>query len=206
MSTSTRDRSSTRDRIVDEAVRLFSEHGYSGTTITKIESAVGLTPGAGGLYRHFKTKDEILAAGVERQLGRLEALRDIRRLLTPLDDLAAELTVTARVILAELDNESDLLRILASEARARPELLTEATKRLVSSTFEEFAGWIAERADPTLSGETATRIATVGIGSLFASRLMRDVLGTPQEIGDEELVRTWVMMMIATLEAATKQS
>ena len=206
MSTSTRDRSSTRDRIVDEAVRLFSEHGYSGTTITKIESAVGLTPGAGGLYRHFKTKDEILAAGVERQLGRLEALRDIRRLLTPLDDLAAELTVTARVILAELDNESDLLRILASEARARPELLTEATKRLVSSTFEEFSGWIAERADPTLSGETATRIATVGIGSLFASRLMRDVLGTPQEIGDEELVRTWVMMMIATLEAATKQS
>ena len=187
-------------------MRLFSEHGYSGTTITKIESAVGLTPGAGGLYRHFKTKDEILAAGVERQLGRLEALRDIRRLLTPLDDLAAELTVTARVILAELDNESDLLRILASEARARPELLTEATKRLVSSTFEEFAGWIAERADPTLSGETATRIATVGIGSLFASRLMRDVLGTPQEIGDEELVRTWVMMMIATLEAATKQS
>ena len=195
---------STRDRIVDEAVRLFSEHGYSGTPITKIESAAGLKPGAGGLYRHFKTKEEILAAGVERQLGRLDALRDIRRVLTPLDDLAAELTVTARVILAELDNESDLLRILASEARARPKLLTEATKQLVSSSFDEFARWILERADPTLSRETAASIATVGIGSLFSSRLMRDVLGTPQEIGDDELVRTWVMMMIATLEAATK--
>src|ERR1700721_3052402 len=118
--------STTRERILDEAMRLFSESGYSATSIAKIEAASGLTPGAGGLYHHFKSKEAILAAGIERQLARLDALRDIRRVLTPLGDLKAELTLTARYILAELDSESELLRILASDVRSRAQLLTTA--------------------------------------------------------------------------------
>jgi len=42
--------STTRDRIIDEAMRLFSQHGYAATSIVKIEAAAGLTPGAGGIY------------------------------------------------------------------------------------------------------------------------------------------------------------
>ena len=95
--------STTRERIVDETMRFFSENGYSGTSIAKIEAAAGLTPGAGGIYHHFKSKEALLAAGIERQLARLDALRDIRRVLGPLGDLKAELTLTARYILAELD-------------------------------------------------------------------------------------------------------
>ena len=135
--------STTRERIVDQAMRLFSENGYSGTSIAKIEAAAGLTPGAGGIYHHFKSKEALLAAGIERQLARLDALRDIRRVLGPLGDIKAELTLTARYILAELDSESELLRILASEARNRPQLLTAAVEQLVSSTFTGFAAWIA---------------------------------------------------------------
>ena len=33
----------TRERIVDEAMHLFSQHGYAATSIAKIEAAVGLT-------------------------------------------------------------------------------------------------------------------------------------------------------------------
>jgi AcrR family transcriptional regulator len=98
--------STTRERIIDQAMRLFSENGYSGTSITKIEAAAGLTPGAGGIYHHFKSKEALLAAGIERQLARLDALRDIRRVLGPLGDVKAELTLSARYILAELDSAS----------------------------------------------------------------------------------------------------
>src|ERR1700727_2591467 len=136
----------TRERIVDEAMRLFSEHGYTATSIAKIEAAAGLTPGAGGLYPHFASKEAVLAAGIERQLARLGALRQIRQVLGSLGDPKAELTLTARYILAELDSESELLRILASEARHQPQLLQTAVDQLVSSTFKGFAAWIAERA------------------------------------------------------------
>ncbi len=191
--------STTRERIVDEAMRLFSQRGYAATSVAKIEAAAGLTPGAGGLYHHFSSKEAVLAAGIERQLARLDALRDIRRVLTPLGDLKAELTMIARYILAELDSESELLRILASEARHRPQLLTAAVDHLINSTFEGFAKWIGECAERPIADEEAAAIAAFGLGSLFSSRLLRDVLGVPSPIDDPTLVDTWVQVMTATL-------
>jgi AcrR family transcriptional regulator len=189
----------TRERIVDEAMRLFSERGYAGTSIAKIESAAGLTPGAGGLYHHFESKEAVLAAGIERQLSRLGALREIRNVLGALGDLKAELTLTARYVLAELDSESELLRILASDARNRPQLLTAAVEQLVSSTFTSFATWISERAGRAIPAEQATAIAVFGLGSLLSSRLLRDVLGIPAQVEDETLIDTWVGLMLAAI-------
>ena len=191
--------STTRERIVDEAMRLFSQHGYAATSIAKIEAAAGLTPGAGGIYHHFASKEAVLAAGIERQLSRLGALREIRHVLGSLGDLKAELTLTARYVLAELDSESELLRILASEARNRPQLLSTAAEQLVNSTFTGFAAWIAERVETPLTDEQATAIAAVGLGSLLSSRLLVDVLGIPAQVDDVTLVDTWVQMMITTL-------
>jgi AcrR family transcriptional regulator len=191
--------STTRDRIVDEAMHLFSQHGYAATSIAKIEAAAGLTPGAGGIYHHFASKEAVLAAGIERQLSRLGALREIRHALGSLGDLKAELTLTARYVLAELDNESELLRILASDARNRPQLLTVAVEELVSSTFTGFATWIGEHTERATPAEEATAIAAFGLGSLLSSRLLRDVLGIPAQVDDETLVDTWVGIMTAAL-------
>jgi AcrR family transcriptional regulator len=189
----------TRERIVDEAMRLFSQHGYVATSIAKIEAAAGLTPGAGGLYHHFASKEAVLAAGIERQLARLGALREIRHVLGSLGDLEAELTLTARYVLTELDSESELLRILASEARNRPQLLTAAVDELVSSTFTGFATWIGERAERSIPQGEAAAIAAFGLGSLLSSRLLREVLGIPAQVDDDTLVDTWVRMMAAAL-------
>lgn len=189
----------TRERIVDEAMRLFSQHGYVATSIAKIEAAAGLTPGAGGLYHHFASKEAVLAAGIERQLARLGALREIRHVLGSLGDLEAELTLTARYVLTELDSESELLRILASEARNRPQLLTAAVDELVSSTFTGFATWIGERAERSIPQGEATAIAVFGLGSLLSSRLLREVLGIPAQVDDDTLVDTWVRMMATAL-------
>jgi AcrR family transcriptional regulator len=191
--------STTRERIVDEAMRLFSEHGYTATSIAKIEAAAGLTPGAGGVYHHFASKEAVLAAGIERQLARLGSLREIRQVLGSLGDLKAELTLTARYILAELDSESELLRILASEARNRPQLLRSAVDQLVSSTFNGFAAWIADGTESSIPDEQAAAIAALGLGSLLSSRLLRDVLGVPAQVDDETLVDTWVGLMVLAL-------
>lgn len=189
----------TRERIVDEAMRLFSQHGYAATSIAKIEAAAGLTPGAGGLYHHFKSKEAVLAAGIERQLARLGALRDIRHVLGSLGDLRAELTLTARYVLAELDSESELLRILASDVRNRPQALAAAVDEFVSSTFTDFAGWIGEHIERAIPAEEVKALAVFGLGSLLSSRLLRDVLGIPAQVDDETLVNTWVQTMVAAM-------
>lgn len=191
--------STTRERIVDEAMRLFSERGYAATSISTIEAAAGLSPGAGGLYHHFDSKQAVLAAGVERQLARLEALRDIRRVLVGLGDLKAELTLIARYVLAELDREAELMRILAAQARSHPELLSGAVDQLVSSTFDGFASWVSERSGRPAGEETASAIAALGLGSLLCNRILRDVFGAESKVDDETLVGAWVPMMMSLL-------
>ena len=50
----------TRQRILIEASRLFSKQGYLGTSTREIAEAVGVTQP--GLYRHFKSKEDIVVA------------------------------------------------------------------------------------------------------------------------------------------------
>ena len=104
---------STRERLVTEAMRLFSAKGFEATSVSQIEAAAGLAAGSGALYRHFKSKDALLNAGIDRQLDRRHAMRDIRALFAGLGDLHAELTVLGRYLLSVIDEEIQLLQIAA---------------------------------------------------------------------------------------------
>jgi len=53
----------TANRILTQAVRLFLEKGYHGTSIDDITQAAGLTKGA--LYWHFKNKEDLLKRIIE---------------------------------------------------------------------------------------------------------------------------------------------
>jgi AcrR family transcriptional regulator len=151
----------TRERLLDAAMHLFGEHGFRGTSVAAIERAAGLTPGAGGLYHHFPSKDAVLAAGLERQLGRLNALRDIRRLFTGVGDLGIELTLTARYVLTALDAERELLHVLFTEARRRPDLVQDVLTTLIESTQAELASWLTE--DWAVPAERARNVSAVGV-------------------------------------------
>ncbi len=60
----------------------MAEHGIQSVTMARIAAAVGLTPGA--LYRHFRARDEIVGAIVERDLEELAAVdaSDLRQYLS----------------------------------------------------------------------------------------------------------------------------
>ena len=54
---------STRERIVDEALTLFSTKGYAGTTVRDIADAVGIRDAS--LYKHFPSKRAIFDTCVD---------------------------------------------------------------------------------------------------------------------------------------------
>src|SRR3712207_7446858 len=58
-------RSTAKERILREAMRLFAERGYERTSIADIQAAAGLAPGSGALYKHFPSKEAVLAAGLD---------------------------------------------------------------------------------------------------------------------------------------------
>lgn len=49
-----------REQILNTAVSLFSQHGFSGTTTKKIAAAAGVSEAM--VFRHFSTKDELYGA------------------------------------------------------------------------------------------------------------------------------------------------
>lgn len=128
-------------------------------------------------------------------------MRDVRRLLAGVGDMRAELTITARYFLAELDSQSELFRILVSENRSRPQLLSAAVDQLIASTFEGFAEWLWQAAGQALSRERAGTVASIALGSLMSSRLLKNVIGT-QSLSppDDELVSALVDMVIALIQ------
>lgn len=192
---------STRDRLIDEAMRLFGEQGYRATSVAQIEKAAGLTPGSGGLYHHFRTKESLLEAGIDRQLDRMNALRDIRQIFEGLTDLRSELMVLCRYTLSVIDEEAQLLRIVSSELRDRPRKLADTLAGLVGESYEGMTQWILRRAphaDPVL----ARGVAVVALNALFAHRTMPQLLGVQAVPIDEDvLVAEWVTMVAARVES-----
>lgn len=62
----------TKERIVEEALTLFSRKGYQGTSVKNIADAVGIKDSS--LYKHFKSKQEIFDTIVQGMSGRMERM------------------------------------------------------------------------------------------------------------------------------------
>ena len=60
-----------RNEILDIAEKLFVEKGFDGTSTNDILNDIGIARGT--LYYHFKSKEDILDAMIERIMGRLIA-------------------------------------------------------------------------------------------------------------------------------------
>ncbi len=184
-------------------MRLFSERGFRGTTVASIEEAAGLSPGAGGLYHHFESKDAVLAAGLERHLRRIDEMRELRDVFSPLDDTGAEFTVMARFVLTEINRERELFRILVTEAQSRPQILSAAVDRLFAKSFGDFALWLQDRSDGGLEAEEARSLAEMGLGALMWFGLQQTFLGVVPRVGDDDaFIATWVASMSASVESS----
>lgn len=62
----------TKERIADEALTLFSERGYQGTSVKNIADAVGIRDSS--LYKHFTSKKEIFDTIVKEMQDRMSGL------------------------------------------------------------------------------------------------------------------------------------
>ncbi|MFI6515301.1 TetR/AcrR family transcriptional regulator [Spirillospora sp. NPDC050679] len=194
---------STRDRILDVAMELFSARGFRGTSITQIEKAAGLTPGAGGIYHHFRTKEELLKAGIARQVARLDAVRAIKDALGPLEDLRAELTILARYTLAELDRERELIQIMAAESRNHPELLGVAGDAVFGTALRQFTELLLRAG---LDQERAPVIASLGFGALTSKKMLHIAFCAEEDspfpdIDDDAYIDAWLDMVEAMIAA-----
>jgi AcrR family transcriptional regulator len=64
-----------RTRILDAATEIAAERGYEGTSIALVSAKCGLP--ASSIYWHFKDKDDLIAAVIERSFGAWESAWEV---------------------------------------------------------------------------------------------------------------------------------
>jgi AcrR family transcriptional regulator len=100
-----------RDQILAHAQRLFMEQGLRGISMRQIAEQVGLTKAA--LYYHFRDKEELFVAIVERYLNRTADLLD--RAAATGQDCRGQLAAIVRAILTQPVEERAILRLASQE-------------------------------------------------------------------------------------------
>ncbi|MET9265344.1 TetR/AcrR family transcriptional regulator [Amycolatopsis sp. NPDC004079] len=159
-----------RRKILDATVEVAGERGYEGTSIALVSKKCGLP--ASSIYWHFKDKDDLIAAVIERSFdGWLAALSLPEEGGTPLE----RGTGLAQQVAKALLEAPDFLRLgLMLTLERRPEEPSARTMFLQvrGVAQERVAGMIAEFMPEldSASVELLTTYAMAGADGLFVAK------------------------------------
>jgi AcrR family transcriptional regulator len=189
---------STPDRIVTEAMRLFAERGFRGTTVGDIEQAAGLAPRAGGLYKHFRSKEEVLEAGIERHVSEIEVIGPALDSL-PLDDPRAELAMIGRWTLEVLGSEMPLMKVVQKDGDRFPWLVATVRERIIARGHAQGVAVVGRLFEGVLDERQIAALASVALGSLVGYRIEETMFG-PRPVSEEDYVEVWADMLVTFAE------
>lgn len=193
-------RGSTRSRLIAESMRLFGEQGYSGTSVSEIEAAAGLSGGSGSLYRHFASKKALLSEGIREQVAAGKGLLGLVSDAGAAEEapLRESLAMVAVAGLRRLEQERDFNRVLIKDLSLFPELLEIARTEEIARIHAAIADWLQRHAAPDRGGLDWVALATVIIGSVSHYWLLRDIFGThPSDVSEERYVDALVDLVVA---------
>ena len=141
-----------RDSILVESARLFAERGFGGTSIDALGAAVGIS--GPGLYRHFRSKEEVLSEMLLAVCHEFEA--DLQSLLDSHADADDALAALVRVRLRfAIDRRYELV-VLDRELSSLPPTQHKAVRRLQRSGIELAARIVSDANPPLLNGQAET--------------------------------------------------
>ena len=107
-----------RERLFRAALDLFAEKGYAETTVEDITNAADV--GKGTFFNYFPSKDHILLAFGELQLGRLrQAVDEARQTNEPLPKFLRSLTTR---MTQEPSRNPDIVRVLLLAFLSNPQV------------------------------------------------------------------------------------
>jgi AcrR family transcriptional regulator len=179
----------TRQRIVEEAVRLFSARGYDATSTADIQVACGLAAGSGALYKHFPSKKALLEYAVRRHVDALANRYEDTAAQLP-DDPREVLRLLATTVRDTMNADRELIRIMVREFDGFPALFEQMWQGVSANLYRVFAAWITAQ-DLDVPDPEAT--SAVLIASLTHHPLLDALIGhTPGDIDADRYLTAWI--------------
>lgn len=188
-----------RARYLEAALRLFATHGFVGTTMDMIVAEVGGSKAT--LYRHFPSKDELIAGLMDQVVAAMSA----RTPPATLDDAPLEqaLTTVGSALLRAVVSPGavTLLRLCLGEYGRFPDLARVVWEHGPAVTYANFARLLDQRRS---RGELAVddlQLASEHFLAAIAGHIQLAVaMGMREPPGEDEIERR-VAAAVATFIA-----
>jgi AcrR family transcriptional regulator len=134
-----------RLQILGVAMRLFSQHGFRGTTTKEIAQAAGVSEAM--VFRHFATKQELYSAILDFKAcsGSLGDPREFLADALQRKDDRAVFTELARALMHHHESDQEFLRLLTHAALEEHELAHMFWERTIRKMYEFLGGYVRER-------------------------------------------------------------
>lgn len=161
------------DTILDVALRLFSEKGFDGATITEIEREAGLKPGTGSFYRHFPSKEAAFTAVIEREIAR-SAARHKDRMRWPRPAISSrrdEMALAFHESLEGFAHHEALIRILGRDGPRLGKLRQAIRRTMLDQWARREAALLGGGEGDTIEHEDPEALALVVISALSGYHL-----------------------------------
>lgn len=196
-----------RDQLLSAGMRLFAERGYRATSVADIQTACGLAAGSGALYKHFPSKEALLAAGVHRYIGELQESGHKLMDLLP-DEPDQALGMIARAVLDAMAGQHAIIRVGLRDLEQFPDLLAVLWDGLMVTLYDQLAGWLAAQQTAGRIGvDDPAATAAVLMASLTYYEVLLALCGrAPGNIDCDRYLAAWVDSATATLTAAKEAS
>jgi AcrR family transcriptional regulator len=179
----------TRDRILDVALDLFTTQGFDGTSLRQIAERLDITKAA--LYYHFESKDDILMALHMRlhAFGRTALIKMQQEPVTLtlwgelLDEIVDQILAQRQLFLMHERNQAALEKLHREEHDAEHEDIQNQFRRVLADTSLPLEDRVRMAASfgvlfssLFLTGEAFSSATNDELGRLLRS-VLRDVLG-----------------------------
>lgn len=179
----------TRRSLIEAALKLSAQQGFSSLSIREVTKAAGITPA--GFYRHFHDMEELgLALVDEIGLGLRQLLRTARK---NIDKEGSAVRASVETFIEYITTNSNLFRVLQGERQGSSPAFRKALFAEINRFIEEVTDDLVKGSkilkqplqDPELAAEAIVAVAfTVGAEAMdlpkhrrteLAERLVKEI-------------------------------
>jgi AcrR family transcriptional regulator len=185
-----------RQQIIDAAMELFAQKGFRGTTTRDLASHAGVNEAI--IFRHFKTKEELYSAIIERKVGehRNAQVEELERFANG-DDDEKFFQIVGSTFLQRHEADTTFLRLLLFSALEGHQL----SDMFASSMADRhpIANYIQRRIDQGAFLPVNAQLAARGLFGMFASFVLwQQIFGFKEKHPHDrdEVVRTFVSIFL----------
>ena len=190
-----------RAQIIDAALKLFAEKGFSGTRTKEIAELAGISETL--IFAHFKSKEELYRKSLRMLFGKHPVMPDIELKMAQKDDLAVFRELALHVIKHNRGDRRIMRLAIYSALEGFP--LAEIVHRdeeVGPNLPELLRQYIEQRiSDGTFRDINAQIAAQLFVDSVYTCVLDHEasVSSPPLPYTDEEMVETLVQIFVGGL-------